>query len=88
MTFPSSLHRSPSELEKGEEGKWFAAAKDAKMAKVFREAIELASRTPCDPRTLTRAARDYGTTEPAFEVEAANRVGASHPKGRLDQDSN
>lgn len=51
----------------GEEGKWFAAAKDAKL---FQEALDLAARTPCDPRTLTRAARDYVVTEPAFAVEA------------------
>jgi hypothetical protein len=34
----------------GEEGKWFAAAKDAGL---YDEAIALAQRTPCDPRTLT-----------------------------------
>jgi hypothetical protein len=37
----------------GEEGKWFAAAKDAEL---FDEAIALANRTPCSPQTLTRAA--------------------------------
>ncbi|MCC6535002.1 MAG: hypothetical protein IT531_20840, partial [Burkholderiales bacterium] len=36
----------------GQEGKWFAAAKDAGL---YDEAIALAQRTPCDPRTLTRA---------------------------------
>ena len=36
----------------GEEGKWFAAAKDAKL---FDEAIALANQTPCSPQTLTRA---------------------------------
>jgi hypothetical protein len=51
----------------GEEGKWFAAAKDAKL---FDEAIALANRTPCDPKTLTRAARDFAQTNPAFAVEA------------------
>ena len=51
----------------GEEGKWFAAAKDAKL---FDEAIALAKATPCDPRTLTRAARDFVQTNPAFAVEA------------------
>ena len=39
----------------GDEGKWFAAAKEAGL---YDEALALASRTPCDPRTLTRAARD------------------------------
>jgi hypothetical protein len=52
---------------RGEEGKWFAAAKDAKL---FDEAIALAKATPCDPRTLTRAARDFVQTNPAFAVEA------------------
>ena len=51
----------------GEEGKWFAAAKDAKL---FDEAVALANATPCDPKTLTRAARDFARTNPAFAVEA------------------
>ncbi|MEA1936265.1 MAG: hypothetical protein U9M96_05565, partial [Thermodesulfobacteriota bacterium] len=51
----------------GDEGKWFAAAKSAGL---YDEAIELANRTPCDPKTLTRAARDMETTEPRFAVEA------------------
>ena len=51
----------------GEEGKWFAAAKDAKL---FDEAIELANRSPCSPQTLTRAARDFAEKRPAFAVEA------------------
>ena len=54
-------------LTPGDEGKWFAAAKDAKL---FDEAIALANRTPCDPRTLTRAARDFAEKRPAFAVEA------------------
>jgi tetratricopeptide (TPR) repeat protein len=51
----------------GQEGKWFAAAKEAGL---YDEAIVLARRTPCDPRTLTRAARDFATTNPRFAVEA------------------
>lgn len=51
----------------GDEGKWFAAAKDAGL---YDEALALASRTPCDPRTLTRAARDYAETAPAFATHA------------------
>jgi len=35
----------------GEEGKWFAAAKDATL---FTEAIALARSTPCPPQTLGR----------------------------------
>ena len=30
----------------------------------------LARRTPCDPKTLTRAARDYAEKQPAFAVGA------------------
>lgn len=51
----------------GNEGKWFAAAKSAKL---FDEAIELANRTPCSPQTLTRAARDFEEKNPSFAVEA------------------
>ena len=51
----------------GEEGKWFAAAKDAKL---FDQAISLANLSPCDPKTLIRAARDYAQTQPAFAIEA------------------
>jgi hypothetical protein len=51
----------------GEEGKWFAAAKSAGL---YAEAIELANRTPCDPKTLIRAARDEEATEPRFAIEA------------------
>ena len=54
-------------LNSGEEGKWFAAAKDAKL---FDEAIALVSRAPTDPRTLTRAARDFAEKRPAFAIEA------------------
>ena len=56
-----------------DEGKWFAAAKSVGL---YDEAIKLANRTPCDPRTLTRAARDMAETEPEFAVEAG--VAALH----------
>ena len=49
----------------GAEGKWFAAAKDAGL---FDMAIELASSSPTDPRTLARAARDYGKDQPDFAI--------------------
>lgn len=51
----------------GNEGKWFAAAKSAGL---YIEAIELANRTPCDPKTLIRAARDMKNRESRFAVEA------------------
>ena len=47
----------------GEEGKWFAAAKSAGL---FAEAAELAWTRPCDPKTLTRAARDFAISKPEF----------------------
>jgi hypothetical protein len=51
----------------GEEGKWFAAAKEAGL---YDEALALASRTPCDPKTLARAARDLAEEQPAFATGA------------------
>lgn len=51
----------------GNEGKWFAAAKDAGF---FELAIELANRSPSDPRTLIRAARDYAVERPEFALAA------------------
>lgn len=51
----------------GSEGKWFAAAKDAGL---FDLAIELVNKSPTDPRTLVRAARDYAEQQPGFAVSA------------------
>ena len=51
----------------GDEGKWFATAKELGL---FDEAIRLANQAPCDPKTLTRAARDFADRRPAFAVEA------------------
>jgi hypothetical protein len=52
----------------GDEGKWFATARELKL---YGLALELARRSPCDPKTLTRAARDHVDTEPAFALDAA-----------------
>ncbi len=52
----------------GEEGKWFATAKEIRL---FDLALELANRSHCDPKTLTRAARDYLDSEPAFALGSA-----------------
>ncbi len=51
----------------GDEGKWFAAAKEVGL---LDDAIRLANRAPCDPKTLTRAARDFADRHPVFAVEA------------------
>ena len=55
------------ETTPGEEGKWFAAAKSVGL---LDQALDFARRSPCDPRTLTRAARDFATENPRFAVEA------------------
>jgi len=47
----------------GDEGKWFVAAKSAGL---LAEAAELARTSPCDPKTLTRAARDFAASKPEF----------------------
>jgi hypothetical protein len=64
---PAEILADLVEESPGEEGKWFAAAKSAKL---YDEAIELASRSPCSPQTLTRAARDFAVEKPEFAVEA------------------
>ncbi|MDP3273892.1 MAG: hypothetical protein Q8Q09_01770 [Deltaproteobacteria bacterium] len=67
-------HKPPSELfadlvktTPDDEGKWFAVARDARL---YDDALALATRAPCDPRTLARAARDYAEKQPAFAVGA------------------
>ncbi len=52
----------------GEEGKWFATAKTLKL---YDLALELSNQSPCEPKTLTRAARDHYDTEPAFALGCA-----------------
>ncbi len=67
-------HKDPGEiladlaaLTPGDEGKWFAAAKSAGL---YDLALRLARKSPGDPRTLARAARDFRETEPDFAMEA------------------
>jgi hypothetical protein len=50
------------------EGRWFATARQLGFLDV---AVDLARRTPCDPRTLNRAARDLATTQPAAALDIA-----------------
>ncbi|BBQ02549.1 hypothetical protein BSFA1_76770 (plasmid) [Burkholderia sp. SFA1] len=54
--------------EPGSEGKWFAAAKDAGL---FTQAVALSRRSPTDPKTLIRAARDFETKQSPFAIECA-----------------
>ena len=49
----------------GDEGKWFAAAKDAKL---FDLALKLAQNSPVDHRTLMRAAKEFAATQPLFAM--------------------
>ena len=62
----TKLNRKCSSIP-GNEGKWFAAAKSAGL---FDKAIELANRSPCDPNTLARAARDMASSNPVFAIES------------------
>ncbi|WP_342119191.1 hypothetical protein [Pseudoduganella sp. OTU4001] len=52
----------------GQEGKWFAAAKDAGL---YDLAIELVKQSPTDPRTLIRAGRDFAQRQPEFALAAS-----------------
>lgn len=52
----------------GEPGKWFATAKTLKL---FERATQLAWASPCDPKTLTRAAHDHLAKKPEFAMQAA-----------------
>jgi hypothetical protein len=65
-------HKQPGDVlhdlvasDPGSEGKWFAAAKDAGL---FELAASLARQSPADPRTLTRAARDFGDSQADFAM--------------------
>ncbi len=49
----------------GEEGKWFAVAKDAGLLDV---ALHLARQSPVDHRTLIRAAADFSGKQPDFAL--------------------
>lgn len=51
----------------GDEGKWFAAAKNAKL---YGLAVKLAQKSPVDHRTLMRAAEDFATMEPLFALNS------------------
>lgn len=57
----------------GEDGKWFVTAKTLER---FDLAMQLAWRSPCDPQTLIRVARDNVAKNPAIAAEVA--VAAVH----------
>lgn len=64
----AAVLRDLIESTPGDEGKWFATARALGL---FELAVQLAHRSPCDPKTLNRAARDHATTDPAFAHEVA-----------------
>ena len=64
---PADILQDMARSTPGQEGKWFAAAKEAGLLK---EALALVRQSPCDPRTLTRAALDFAEKEPAFAAVA------------------
>jgi tetratricopeptide (TPR) repeat protein len=64
---PSRILRDLVAATPGEEGKWFATAKEAGDLEL---AVRLANQSPCDPKTLTRAARDFVETNPHFALQA------------------
>ena len=51
----------------GQEGKWFAVARDMGM---YDMAIELAGKSPVDHHSLNRAAEEFVETRPDFAIEA------------------
>lgn len=51
----------------GDEGKWFATAKELGM---YELALRLVLESPCDPKTLARAARDFAERDPSFALGA------------------
>ena len=68
MMTPADILADLIKTTPGEEGKWFATAK---YLKIYDLALQLAGQSPCEPKTLTRAARDFLETEPAFALGAA-----------------
>lgn len=68
MMAPEDILADLIKTTPGEEGKWFATAKELEL---YDLALELANQGPRDPKTLTRAARDYLNSAPAFALGSA-----------------
>ncbi|MFN5746314.1 MAG: hypothetical protein ACK443_09555 [Methylococcaceae bacterium] len=64
---PEQILRDLVASTPGSEGKWFATAKDIGL---FDVAIDLVTSSPTDPRTLSRAAREYAEKQPDFALTA------------------
>lgn len=65
---PEKLLAHLVDASPGETGKWFATAKTLKL---FDQATRLAWASPCDHKTLCRAARDHLTNQPEFAMQCA-----------------
>lgn len=68
MIAPEDILTNLIKTTPGEAGKWFATAKDLKL---YDFALQLADQSPCEPKTLNRAAKDFLETEPDFALGAA-----------------
>lgn len=68
MIAPEDILTDLIKTTPGEEGKWFATAKDLKL---YDFALQLADQSPCEPETLNRAAKEFLETEPDFALGAA-----------------
>jgi len=68
MMAPADILADLIKTTPGEEGKWFATAKDLQL---YELALQLVDQSPCEPKTLTRAARDFLESEPEFALGAA-----------------
>lgn len=62
---PESILADLVDRTPGEEGKWFAPAKDAKLYDV---ALDLARKSPVDHRTLLRAVEDFAESQSGFAL--------------------
>ncbi|MBA3032945.1 MAG: hypothetical protein KKF85_11200 [Gammaproteobacteria bacterium] len=62
---PESILADLVDRTPGEEGKWFAAAKDAKLYEV---ALDLARKSTVDHRTLMRAVEDFAESQSGFAL--------------------
>ncbi len=60
---PARILADLVEASPGDEGKWFATAKEVGL---YELALNLVRSSPCDPKTLARAARDFAEKEPLF----------------------
>jgi len=64
---PESILADLVDRTPGEEGKWFAAAKDAKL---YDLALDLARKSPVDHRTLLRAVDDFAESQSGFALNS------------------